>query len=139
MRIAALLSLLPLSLAVSTLAAQNDVANGADHPLLPRVEGYYLWSYRSNEPEIERFRRAQDGSRDSIEGRITRMRYGFRRGQSQPAATGLAIVRYYQGLVERYGGTILFQSQYHELGARFVRDTREYWVMVTQGAPPNTT
>jgi hypothetical protein len=126
-------SLLPLLacfvLAPAALAAQNDARGSSDHRLFPRIAGYEITSYRDADPVVEQFRNGQGLARDTVEGRVTTIAYALPRGGSQQPTPALGLVRYYEGIVQRLGGTVLFrQPVYGELTARLVQNGREFWL-----------
>lgn len=126
-------SLLPLMacwvLAPAALVAQNDVAGSSDHRLFPRIAGYYITDYRDADPVVEEFRNGRELDRDTIEGRVTSIAYGLPNGASQQPTTALGLVRYYEGIVQRLGGTVLDrQPVFGELTARLVQNGREIWL-----------
>ncbi|MEK6767448.1 MAG: IPT/TIG domain-containing protein [Gemmatimonadota bacterium] len=127
------LSILPLIsccvLVPAALVAQNDVAGSSDHRLFPRIAGYYVTGYRDTDPVVEEFRNGRGLDRDTIEGRVTSIAYALSGGGSQQPTTQLGLVRYYEGIVQRLGGTVLYrQPVFGQLTARLVQNGREFWL-----------
>ncbi len=126
-------SLLPLIaccvLVPAALAAQNDVAGSSDHRLFPRIAGYYITGYRDTDPVLEEFRNGHELDRDTIEGRVTTIAYDLPGGASQQPTPPLGLIRYYEGIVQRLGGTVLHRAPaFGELTARLVQNGREFWL-----------
>lgn len=131
------LLLLSLCLLAPISGAQaQDVAGSSDHRLFPRIAGYFIGGYEDGDPVIERFRTDADGGRDSVEGRVTVFRYELPGGAGQRPTTRLGTIRYYEDIVQRLGGTVLYRAPAHgELSARLVSEGREVWLALR---PENT-
>lgn len=129
MRASSFLPLLACLLAPAVLAAQNDVAGSSDHRLFPRIAGYNITSFSDADPVIEEFRNGRDLDRDTIEGRVTSIAYELPGGGAQQATTSLGLVRYYEGIVQRLGGTVLQRAPASgEMTGRLVQNGREFWL-----------
>lgn len=124
-------ALLLVALCPPLAAQQTDAANSRDHGLFPRVDGYYITSYRTEDPASEQFWARADGGRDTVIGRITRIGYGLQRPTTREPVSALGLVQHYEALVRQMGGEVLFrQTTFGQIGARVTQGGREYWIRV---------
>ena len=129
MRHRALLVLVMIVTAVSVSHVgytQEDREGCEDHPLLNRLEGFYIEgckdeafsSYKFNTPEG---RRPVDGHLISI---------SYKRPSSAPEMSGLEMIRNYTNAITAIGGTVVYQGKY-SASMKVVVDDREVWVEVS--------
>jgi hypothetical protein len=124
--LAALAAVMLLPLAAG--AEQQDVKGAADHALFPRPPGYVVWSYAAPELDQEKFRDGK-GGRETVEGKVVRIRYTIRPADKARAMSDLALVRRHRDVIRAQGGVVLVESRF-ELSGRFERDGNEVWVAV---------
>jgi OOP family OmpA-OmpF porin len=105
---------------------QQDREGCEDHPLLNRLEGFYIEgckeedfaSYKFNTPE----------GRKPIEGHFISISY--RRPNSAPEMSGLEMIRNYTNAVKEIGGEVVYEGKYAASMKVMVGD-REVWVEVS--------
>jgi hypothetical protein len=101
-----ILVILLLALAQPVAFAQEtDVEGSSDHPLLPRMEHFYISGYDQYGYESHEFYDTQDNEY-VIEGRKWVIEYTLRTGFEAPGQ--LKVRRNYIDAIKRIGGTILF-------------------------------
>lgn len=129
MRHRALLVLVMIVTAVSVSHVgytQEDREGCEDHPLLNRLEGFYIEgckdeafsSYKFNTPE----------GRKPVEGHLISISY--KRPNSAPEMSGLEMIRNYTNAITAIGGTVVYQGKY-SASMKVVVDDREVWVEVS--------
>jgi outer membrane protein OmpA-like peptidoglycan-associated protein len=106
--------------------AQQDREGCEDHPLLNRLEGFYIdgckqeefGSYEFNTPE----------GRKPVEGHFISISY--RRPNSASEMSGLEMIRNYTNAVKATGGEVVYEGRYSASMKVIVGD-REVWVEVS--------
>jgi outer membrane protein OmpA-like peptidoglycan-associated protein len=96
------LSLLPVGIASSQ---EKDAKGCQDHPLISRMNSYYIDSCERNFNSFEFF--LPEGAK-TLEGERTKIEYYLRQGSSQPSF--LQIRRNYSNAVKNIGGAILLDD-----------------------------
>jgi outer membrane protein OmpA-like peptidoglycan-associated protein len=105
---------------------QQDREGCKDHPLLNRLENFYIegckeedfGSYKFNTPE----------GRKPVEGHFISISY--RRPNSAPEMSGLEMIRNYTNAVKAIGGEVIYEGRYSASMKVMVGD-REVWVEVS--------
>jgi hypothetical protein len=115
--------LLALSQPVA-FAQETDVEGSHDHPLLPRMENFYISGYEQYGYESHEFYDAQDNEY-LIEGRKWVIEYTLRTGFEAPGQ--LKVRRNYVETIKRIGGTVLFDRG---LYMKVARGDQATWIEV---------
>jgi OOP family OmpA-OmpF porin len=124
-----LASALALALASGTASAgEPDKAGSRDHPLLTRMNGMHIISYRTLPFTAFDFKTGKGkDDKASVEGQLFEIRYTVDKGVEAPAP--LAIQRNHQQAVKAIGGAVVFEDgRYTTL--KVARNGMETWVLV---------
>lgn len=106
MRFIPLVALTALLLtATPALAQQTDEAGSKDHPMVPRMAGYYIAGYEARDFDGDTFPLADD-KEQRVEGKFWKIDYEIKDGAK--AASALAISRNYRNAFVAKGGKQLF-------------------------------
>ncbi|MCK4556661.1 MAG: OmpA family protein [Candidatus Aminicenantes bacterium] len=105
-------------------AQQKDVEGGKDHPLVSRMENYYISGYEEFEYESHDFYDAEDNEY-VIEGHKWVIEYTLKGGFTPPGQ--LKVRRNYINAIKEIGGTILFDQG---LYMKVAKDNKETWIEV---------
>jgi hypothetical protein len=118
-----------LSLAGPVLAQDRDMLGAHDHPLLPRLPGYFLATYETVDRAAHDVLLPGDWT-ERIEGQVTRISYWLREGTRRASAA--AILRHHQQAVAANGGRIVTQTASRTVLRLTTRDS-DFWcdVVVT--------
>jgi hypothetical protein len=109
-------------------AAETDVKGSSDHPLVPRIAGFYISGYTQVEMGSRRFT-DQNKKIVVVEGRRVDIEYTQPRGTL--ASGELKIRRTLQNDARQAGGTVLFDDTFNRCTTLlFQKDGRETWVDV---------
>jgi hypothetical protein len=121
-----LISLLTLSILFQQVAfsQEEDVEGSRDHPLLPRMEHFYISGYEQYEYESHEFYDEQDNEY-VIEGHKWVIEYSLKEGIVAPGQ--LKIRRNYIDAVKQMGGTILYDRG---LYMKVANGNEETWIEV---------
>lgn len=95
------------ALAARQAVAQEDAEASVDHPLVPRVPGYYIFEYSFKELDSFRFT-LPGGSEQVAQGEHWTIQYMLRTGQKRSSI--IDILRQHRILFEKMGGTVLAQD-----------------------------
>jgi hypothetical protein len=110
------------------VAAETDVQGSSDHPLVPRLAGFYISGYTQVEMGSRRFT-DQNKKIVVVEGRKVDIECTQPRGTL--ASGELKIRRTLQNDAKRTGGTVLFDDNFNRCTTLlFQKDGREVWVDV---------
>jgi len=107
-----------------SFAQETDVAGSRDHPLLTRMNHYYISEYKEEAFASYAFYDAADNEY-VIEGRKWTIDYTLKEGH--PAPGQLKVFRNHIDAFEKVGGEILFDRG---LTMKMSREDKEYWVEV---------
>jgi len=102
-----LILLLSLPCTQPTLAQEEDVSGSHDHPLLSRMDGFYIWAYQEIEHDSEQFFDAADNEY-IVAGHKWVIEYSLREGLSPPGR--LKVQQNYVNAVRSIGGEILYED-----------------------------
>jgi len=114
--------LLGLLCATGALAQEQDVSGSRDHPLLSRMDGFYIWGYNEFEYESEDFYDAEDNEY-TIAGHKWVIEYSLREGLTPPGQ--LMVRQNYINAVRAIGGEILYEDGVY---MKVVGDGKESWI-----------
>lgn len=111
-----------------SLAADEDIKGSRDHPLLTRMPGFRITSYKDSDFDSYPFIDA-DKKRVSIEGHTSVISYALTGGAAAPGE--LKIRRNIQDALTRIGGTVVFDDNFNRVSTIVLRqDDKEIWVEV---------
>ncbi|MQY57169.1 hypothetical protein GH140_03125, partial [bacterium] len=105
-------------------AQQKDVEEGKDHPLISRMENFYISGYEEFEYESHDFYDAEDNEY-VIEGHKWVIEYTLKGGFTPPGQ--LKVRRNYINAIKEIGGTILFDQG---LYMKVAKENKETWIEV---------
>lgn len=114
--------LLSLFCAIPALAQEQDVSGSEDHPLLSRMDGFYIWDYSEFEYESEDFYDADDNEY-VIAGHKWVIEYSLREGLVPPGQ--LNVQQNYINAVKAIGGEVLYEDGVY---MKVVREGKETWI-----------
>lgn len=103
---------------------EEDVEGSQDHPLLSRMENFYISGYEEFEYESHDFYDAEDNEY-IIEGHKWVIEYTLKEGFTSPGQ--LKVRRNYINAVKEIGGTILFDQGVY---MKIATDNKETWIEV---------
>ncbi len=103
---------------------EEDVEGSQDHPLLSRMENFYISGYEEFEYESHDFYDAEDNEY-IIEGHKWVIEYTLKEGFTSPGQ--LKVRRNYINAVKEIGGTILFDQGVY---MKVATDNKETWIEV---------
>lgn len=127
--LAALLGLILLAtFSGLSLAADEDIKGSKDHPLLTRMPGFRITSYKDSDFDSYPFIDA-DKKRVSVEGHTCVISYALAGGAAAPGE--LKIRRNVQDALTRIGGTVVFDDNFNRVSTIVLRkEDKEIWVEV---------
>jgi outer membrane protein OmpA-like peptidoglycan-associated protein len=105
--------------------AQQDRQGCEDHPLLTRMDGFYIEGCKDERFSSYRFN-TQEG-RVPVEGHYRSISYRLREGQ--PDLSGIEMIRNYLNAVQAIGGKVMYEGRYSG-STQVVVDGREVWIEV---------
>jgi len=114
--------LLSLFCAVPALTQQQDVSGGKDHPLLSRMDGFYIWEYTEFEYESEGFYDAEDNEY-VIAGHKWVIEYSLKEGLVPPGQ--LTVQQNYINAVKAIAGEVLNEDGVY---MKVASEGRETWI-----------
>jgi outer membrane protein OmpA-like peptidoglycan-associated protein len=114
--------LLSLCFATPALAQQQDVSGAEDHPLLSRMDNFYIWNYSEFEYESEDFYDAEDNEY-VIAGHKWVIEYSLQEGLTPPGQ--LKVQQNYINAVKAIGGEILYEDGVY---MKVVGEGKETWI-----------
>ncbi len=103
---------------------EEDVEGSQDHPLLSRMENFYISGYEEFEYESHDFYDAEDNEY-IIEGHKWVIEYTLKEGLTPPGQ--LKVRRNYINAIKEIGGTILFDQGVY---MKVATDNKETWIEV---------
>jgi outer membrane protein OmpA-like peptidoglycan-associated protein len=106
-------------------SAQEDREGCVDHPLLTRLDGFYIEGCKDEAFASYKF--DTDKGRTAVEGHLTSVSY--RRPNSAPEMSGLEMIRNYVNAVTAIGGEVMYEGKYAASMKVLVGD-REVWIEV---------
>jgi outer membrane protein OmpA-like peptidoglycan-associated protein len=124
---------LALSLGLATTAfAEADRKGCADHPLFPtRMPDFFIADCKTVEFDAFAFKMPNPRTQNRQEGKFTFITYQLVRGK--PDASGVAVVRNYEGALAKIGGTIAESDPQRWVNGKVVIDGKEAWAEAEKG------
>lgn len=122
---AVLVGILAVFAGQQALFSEEDIEGGKDHPLLSRMNGYYIYDYEDQEYDSSEFY-DEDGKEYIVEGHKYVIYYAIEEGQQSPGQ--LNVIKNYTNAIRQIGGTILKEGT----GAcmKVTKDGMETWIDV---------
>jgi outer membrane protein OmpA-like peptidoglycan-associated protein len=108
-------------------AKETDEKESSDHPLFTRMPGTYIDNYKVVEFDQVKFR-LKDGKQEAVEGKVTKISYKMKKGQSKPSA--VEIIRNHTNSIEAIGGQTLFADN-RDASMRLSKDGKDVWARVS--------
>lgn len=116
---------LAAALSSGTGFPQEDRDGCRDHPLLTRLDGFYLDGCKDEAFSSYEFMTEQ--GKKAVEGHFTSLSY--RRPNDAPEMSGLEMIRNYTNAVEAIGGEVIYAGKYSAT-MKVVVDDHEVWIGV---------
>jgi len=104
---------------------QEDRVGCEDHPLLSRMDGFYIEGCK--EEEFSSYKFMTQNGRKSVEGRMTQVSY--RRPKDAAEMSNIEMIRNYTNAIEAIGGEVMYQGAYSG-SMRVIVGDKEVWVEV---------
>jgi outer membrane protein OmpA-like peptidoglycan-associated protein len=121
------LLLVPAGIGLS-IAADQDVKGGNDHPLLSRMPDFHISEYKNIDFDSHRFIN-EDKKQVSVEGHKYYIEYRLNSGAAEPGE--LKIRRNIQDALKKIGGKILFDDNFNRVSTiALQKESKETWVEV---------
>jgi outer membrane protein OmpA-like peptidoglycan-associated protein len=114
--------LLGLFCVTPALAQQQDVSGSSDHPLLSRMDGFFIYDYSEYEYESEDFYDAADNEY-TVAGHKWVIEYSLREGLTPPGQ--LKVRQNYINAVRAIGGEILYEDGVY---MKVAGEGKESWI-----------
>jgi len=112
-----------LLLTVGAASGQEKDAKGCqDHPLISRMNNYYISSCEKNFNSFEFY--IKEGTK-TLEGEMTKLSYSLREGSKQPSF--LQVRRNYSNAVKNIGGVVLFDEDRRST-FKVTKGGKEAWI-----------
>lgn len=109
-----------------SLAADQDVKEGKDHPLLSRMPNFHVYQYRESEYDAHKFKN-KDKKWLSVEGHFYYIKYALNKGAAEPGK--LMIMRNIQNALTTVGGKVFYEDS-HTSTIMLQKGGKETWVEV---------
>jgi len=122
--------LLSLMLVPSLAWADKDRPGSKDHPMFNRLPGTYIMGYRQADFDGYNFNLTVR-THERVEGKLTQIEYNTNQGAQK--ASGLEIMRQYQGAIAAIGGETVYDNKTHITSMKLIKDGKEIWVQVNAG------
>lgn len=100
--IKAVLSVMVILLASSSVSAQSDVSGSKDHPMFTRMKDFYITSYEVKEFDSQDFTDSK-GKDLTVEGKTFIIEYYMKEGARE--ITPIQIIKNFENAVKKAGGT----------------------------------
>jgi len=130
--------LLSLVLVLSGVArAQTDAEGCKDHPLLTRLENFYISGCDENYNQLKL--RTGSNKTDVKEGNLFHIYYRYNFDAGVKAKSGLQVIKNYEVAITQNGGKLIFKNSNADEGPFeatffFTSNAKEYWVQLTSFA-----
>ncbi len=108
-------------------AAEQDKPGCKDHPLLTRMNDFYITYCMENEYDSHDFY-DESGNKLAVEGRKWRIDYRLKKGSTQPGA--LKVKRNFINAVKKIGGEVLKERGKYQAWMKVDRGGKEIWIDV---------
>jgi OmpA-OmpF porin, OOP family len=121
--------ILMLFIITGFLSAQDqDIKGSKDHPLLTRMQNFYISAYKDTDFDTHKFI-AEDKKPVMIEGHKFYIEYRLNKGAAEPGE--LKIRRNIQDALKKIGGKVLFDDNFNKASTIVVqKNGMETWVEV---------
>jgi OmpA-OmpF porin, OOP family len=111
-----------------SMAADQDMKGGKDHPLLSRMPDFHISDYKDTEFNSHRFIN-QDKKPVSVEGHQYYIEYRLNKGAAEPGE--LKIRRNIQDALKKIGGRVVFDDNFNKTSTIVLqKESKETWVEV---------
>lgn len=114
-----------VSMTIFVAFAEDDVEGSKDHPLLSRMDNFYISEYEEEEYGSAEFYDEKD-TEYVIEGHKWVIGYDIKEGFQAPGQ--INVVKNYTNAIRKIGGTILFEGRYAYM--KVVKGGSETWINV---------
>lgn len=118
-----------LSVLGAPVRAQDDAEGSKDHPMFPRLNGYFIGAYEMSEFDAAEFPVGEDKT-ETVEGKLWRIDYWLKDGARRNSE--LEIARNYQNAVAKAKGKAVFQDG-NRVVFRFTTADSDLWVWLQPG------
>jgi outer membrane protein OmpA-like peptidoglycan-associated protein len=127
-RLLALMCVLGFAAPAFVAARQQDTEGSKDHPMVPRIPGYYIQDYEAREFDTHDFPIGED-KEQTVEGRYWHIDYWVKEGSTPSSA--LEISRNYRNAFAAKGGTTVYVES-DNINSTFVlkQNGSELWLHV---------
>lgn len=117
--------------------AQNDADGCTDHPLLTRLENFYISQCENNYNELQL--RTSSSKTETKEGNLFNIYYRYNSDAGVKAKSALQIIKNYEIAITKNGGKMIYKNSSSldaNLEATYYLSTKEkeYWVQLTSFA-----
>lgn len=117
--------------------AQNDADGCTDHPLLTRLENFYISQCENNYNELQL--RTSSSKTETKEGNLFYIYYRYNSEAGVKAKSALQIIKNYEIAITKNGGKMIYKNSNSldaNLEATYYLSTKEkeYWVQLTSFA-----
>ncbi|MCC6768131.1 MAG: OmpA family protein [Bacteroidia bacterium] len=117
--------------------AQNDADGCTDHPLLTRLENFYISQCENNYNELQL--RTSSSKTETKEGNLFYIYYRYNSDAGVKAKSALQIIKNYEIAITKNGGKMIYKNSNSldaNLEATYYLSTKEkeYWVQLTSFA-----
>lgn len=109
----------------SALSAEEDKAGCKDHPLLTRMNDFYITYCMENEYDTHDFF-DKAGNKLAIEGRKWRIDYNLKKGATPPGA--LKVKKNFINAVKKIGGEVLKERDKYQAWMKVDKGGKETWI-----------
>ena len=128
-RLCAIVIFIGLLLTVnSALSAEEDKTGCKDHPLLTRMNNFYITYCMENEYDSHDFY-DKAGNKVTIEGRKWRIDYNLKKGATKPGA--LKVKRNFINAIKKIGGQVLKERDKYQAWMKVDRGGKEIWIDIS--------
>lgn len=119
------IQLLLLIIPLSFLAQTSDFEGSKDHPLVTRIDGFYISGYEENDFDSFNFKTDEGGV--LVEGHKYVITYQINDGFTSPGKT--KVMQNYINAIEAIGGKVLLKSSYYTV-LKAKKNNMETWLKV---------
>lgn len=117
--------------------SQTDAEGCKDHPLLTRLENFYISGCDENYNQLKL--RTGSSKTDVKEGNLFHIYYRYNFDAGVKAKSGLQVIKNYEVAITQHGGKLIFKNSNADEGPfeatfLFTSNAKEYWVQLTSFA-----
>jgi outer membrane protein OmpA-like peptidoglycan-associated protein len=127
--------ILMLALSLSNFVnAQNDADGCKDHPLLTRLENFYISNCEENYNELQI--QMSSGKAETKEGNLFRIYYRYNFDTGAKAKSAFQVIKNYEAAITKNGGKLIYkdsQGMEGSVEATYYLSTKgkEYWIKLS--------